>query len=293
MERKYKSRGNVVSAYPCRDQYYAHKLTRLLFKSCAAQSIGQDAVLLIIHIAHTEDAARYQGPVRFWNSQLNEVLGFRSPKSLNNARAKAVAAGWLVYERPNDRADGRYWTCIPSSVLRFDDSPIEPFIDTLSVPSTEHKTEHKMEQETSYPFQVRNTKRNGKRNRKVTGNDSLPNPIPNPIPNTGAALSDFELWYSNYPKKKGRDAAEKAYPKAIEKIQRMNKVSHDEAVERLLQWTVERLPELLATESQFQPYPATWLNKGFYRDELNAAESQVSIPPVQFGNYVHKPKVRA
>jgi hypothetical protein len=162
--------------YPARDKYYAHKLTRLLFKSCAAQSIGQDAVLLIIHIAHTEDAARYQGPVRFWNSQLNEVLGFRSPKSLNNARSKAVNAGWLVYSRKNDRADGLYFTTIPKNVIAFDDEPIEPV--PVSVPSTESiplsvpSTEQKAEQE-SYAL----------RNRKVTGNDPLPNPVPIPNPN--------------------------------------------------------------------------------------------------------------
>ena len=59
-----------MSAYPKRESFFAHRLTRLLFKGCAAQEIGQYAVLLVIQIAHTEDAARYQGPVRFWNSQL-------------------------------------------------------------------------------------------------------------------------------------------------------------------------------------------------------------------------------
>lgn len=112
-------------SYPKREPFYAHRLTRLLFKSCAAQSIGQDAVLLIIHIAHTEDAARYQGPVRFWNSQLNETLGFCSPKSLNNARAKAVEAGWLQYQRKNIKAVGEYFTVIPPSVSKFTDEPIE------------------------------------------------------------------------------------------------------------------------------------------------------------------------
>lgn len=167
-----------MSTYQTREKYFAHRLTRLLFKSCAAQSIGQDAVLLIIHIVHTEDAARYQGPVRFWNSQLNEVLGFRSPKSLNNARSKAVNAGWLVYERKNDRTDGLYFTTIPPYVERFDDSPIESTPDSVPsterVPSTELEAEQKTEWE-SYAL----------RNGKVTGNDPppIPIPIPNPIPN--------------------------------------------------------------------------------------------------------------
>jgi hypothetical protein len=158
-----------MTIYPTRPPYYAHRLTRLLFKSCAAQSIGQDAVLLIIHICHTEDAARYQGPVRFWNSQLSETLGFRSPKTLNNARKKAVESGWLHYERKNDRADGRYWTTIPESVSKFDDNPIET--DVTPVPSTEQKTERKAEQ-----------KGYAKRRRKVTGNDLPPIPVPSPLP---------------------------------------------------------------------------------------------------------------
>ncbi len=175
----------MSNSYPAREPFYAHRYTRLLFKSCAAQSIGQDAVLLVIHIAHTEDAARYQGPVRFWNSQLNEVLGFRSPKTLNNARSKAVNSGWLSYHRKNDRADGVYWTTIPRSVLAFDDEPIEPCLSIPEpVPSTESviervpSTEQKAEQE-GYAL----------RNRKVTGIDPPPNPVPNPNTNTGASLS--------------------------------------------------------------------------------------------------------
>jgi len=100
---------------------------------------------LLVHIVHTEDAARYQGPVRFWNSQLNEVLGFNSPKLLNNARAKAVASGWLVYDRDHVRAVGHYFTTVPTSVQRFDDEPIEPVI----IPSMERKEERVAEQITT------------------------------------------------------------------------------------------------------------------------------------------------
>ncbi|QDT06892.1 hypothetical protein K227x_53150 [Rubripirellula lacrimiformis] len=115
----------MTDHYPKRSSHWAHKLTRLLFKSCAAQDIGHHAVCLVTHIAHTEDAARYQGPVRFWNSQLMEVLGFNSPKQLTAARDKAIQAGWLVYHRVNDRSVGNYWTEMPDSVSRFSDEPIE------------------------------------------------------------------------------------------------------------------------------------------------------------------------
>lgn len=254
-----------MSAYPSREPFYAHRLTRLLFKSCAAQSIGQDAVLLIIHIAHTEDAARYQGPVRFWNSQLNEVLGFRSPKTLNNARTKAVQAGWLIYERKHDRTDGRYWTCIPQSVLAFDDEPIEPTFSPVPVPGTE---------------QVAEQESDGKRNRKGTGDGSLPHPAPVPVPNTSRL---FEEWYQSYPRKVAKGDAAKAYKKVLKEIAREYSVQIDQAASLLHDWTQARLPALLATEATYRPHPATWLNGGRYRDELPVNKPDPSHKPFQSG----------
>jgi hypothetical protein len=115
-----------MTEYPRRDKYFAHRLTRLLFKSCACQEIGHHAVCLLCHIAHTEDAARYQGPVTFWNEQLMTTLGFTHRKQLIKARDLAIGAGWLHYDRAHDRAVGYYWTDIPASVSDFNDSPIEP-----------------------------------------------------------------------------------------------------------------------------------------------------------------------
>ncbi len=111
--------------YQQRQKFHAHKLVRLLFKSCAAQEVSSDAMLLVIHVSHTEDAARYQGPVRFWNSQLNETLGFKHPRKIGAARESAVGAGWLHYHRDHDRAVGKYWTLLPPHVAKFDDAPIE------------------------------------------------------------------------------------------------------------------------------------------------------------------------
>ena len=62
--------------------HFSHKYVRLLAKSCAAQDIGHHAVLLCVFIVHTEDAARYSGPVRFWNEQLMNIMGFRSPAAV-------------------------------------------------------------------------------------------------------------------------------------------------------------------------------------------------------------------
>lgn len=162
-----------MTSYPARQPFHAHKLTRLLFKGCAAQSIGHHAVCLVIHIAHTEDAARYQGPVRFWNSQLMEVLGFKSPKQLNNARDAAVTAGWLVYERVNIRSVGHYWTTAPESVAKFDDSPIEPIHSdngNLSESGTNSELIHS-----------ESGTRSGTNSGTNSGKLSNPIPFPNPI----------------------------------------------------------------------------------------------------------------
>lgn len=118
--------------YPKREPFHAHKLTRLLFKSCAIQDIGNNAALLVVHIAHTEDAARYQYPVRFWNGQLMHVMGWHSPKQLTEARRRAVEAGWLHYERDQNRKVGKYWTMIPPTVTAFNDEPIEPCFVSVS-----------------------------------------------------------------------------------------------------------------------------------------------------------------
>lgn len=122
----------MAGGYPKRDQFFAHRFTRLVFKSCAIQRLGHHAALLVIHIAHTEDAARYSGPVTFWNSQLSETLGFTSPKQLANARAVAIDLGWLHYERHGTRSVGNYWVTIPPGATRFDDQPIEEPLAILS-----------------------------------------------------------------------------------------------------------------------------------------------------------------
>ena len=157
-----------MKAKPKRDPFFAHKLVRLLFKTCATLEIGEQAVLLIIHIAHTEDAIRYSKPVSFWNSQLDSVLGFRSPKQLNAARQRAIDAGWLHYERKTDRQVGYYWTDIPSRFEAISDLPIE----NPCIPNSEHETE-------SIPITLsENGTHSGKHSGTHSGKPSIPIPIP-------------------------------------------------------------------------------------------------------------------
>jgi len=154
-----------MTTKPKRDAFFAHRLVRLLFKTCATLEIGEHAVLLIIHVAHTEDAIRYSQPARFWNSQLNSVLGFKSPKQLNNARQRAIAAGWLHYERKGDKHPGCYWTDIPSRFEDLKDTPIE----NECFPFTECEAEH-----IAPPMYSKNGTRSGTH----SGKHSIPIPIP-------------------------------------------------------------------------------------------------------------------
>jgi hypothetical protein len=156
--------------YPKREPFFAHKFVRLLTKSCAAQDIGLNAFALLCVIAHQEDSARYSGPVRFWNEQLMNVLGFKSPKQLNDCRAKAIQFGWLGYERSGNREVGRYAVIVPEGFEGLDDSPIE------SIRSVNHSE--------SGTNKERIAERLGdeSRNESVTesGKPSVPSPVPVP-----------------------------------------------------------------------------------------------------------------
>ena len=104
-----------MADYPKRESHFAHRLIRLMIRTCAAQEIGTDGFMLVSIIAHTEDAKHYSAPVTFWNDQLLSVCGFASWGKLDRARKKASAAGWLHYEGGGKGKVGRYWATVPKS----------------------------------------------------------------------------------------------------------------------------------------------------------------------------------
>jgi hypothetical protein len=114
--------------YPNKDSHYAHRTIRLIHKASVAAEIGRDAFCLITVIVHTEDAARYRGPVNFYNSQLMETLGFKKWDSFDRARRQAIDSGWLVYEGDGKRSPGRYFVTIPDGYGMIDDGIIEGII---------------------------------------------------------------------------------------------------------------------------------------------------------------------
>lgn len=72
-----------------------------------------------------------------------------------------------------------------------------------------------------------------------------------------APPSAFTEFYARYPRKVGKGSARKAYAKAI------RAVSHDDIMFGLSQ----QLPGMEATDKQFIPHPATWLNRESWDDE--------------------------
>jgi len=115
----------VAISYPKRDPYFAHKTFRLMHKASVAAEIGRDAFCIVAVVLHTEDAARYRGPVRFYNSQLMETLGFAKWESFAKARLRAIESGWLVYSGDGKRSAGQYFVTVPAGYGDICDSPIE------------------------------------------------------------------------------------------------------------------------------------------------------------------------
>ena len=140
-----------MADYPERDGHFAHKVTRLMLRTCAAQDIGTDAAYLVVQIAHTEDAKRYTAPVTFWNDQLQSVFGFTWGK-LDRARKRAVEAGWLHYEPGGKAKVGRYWVLIPPQFEGLSDVAVDE--DHPAILSTGEDTTGG-EQELSSPLVVK------------------------------------------------------------------------------------------------------------------------------------------
>jgi len=168
-----------------RGKFFAHKFVRLLMKSCAAQDIGQNAVLLCVFIAHTEDAMHYSGACRFWNEQLLSVMGFRSAKQLDTARDKAVASGWLVYDRAGNRSVGRYWVTIPEQFSELSDSPMG---ENAGAATANHSAIHSTNHSAIHSEFDPNSARMGNDLRNESGTNQgaysipVPNPSPSPVP---------------------------------------------------------------------------------------------------------------
>lgn len=249
-----------MADYPKRDPFFAHRFVRLLQKSCAAMEIGPNACLLLCYIAHTEDAVRYSGPVKFWNEQLMTTMGFKSPKQLNDCREKAVGAGWLVYERSGHRQVGKYWVAIPAEFEGLDDSVIEPIHSEYGTNSGMNSGMNRER----IAERIGDGSRNESRNESVTesGKPSIPVPDPNPKPNM------FDSFWTTYPRRIAKVAAVKAWQKAIETTD----------PELIIDAAAKYATSVNGKERQYIKHPATWLNGGCWDDEPESAPEPEIVP---------------
>lgn len=166
--------------YPQRDQFFAHKFVRLLHKAAIAAEIGRDAFSLLTVIAHTEDAMRYRGPAKFWNSQLIETLGFAKWETFDRARTKAIESGWLQYSGDGKRTAGEYFVTVPAGYEQVTDSPIESQCTVVN-PEIGYEQGYKVGYEAGM-IEGMKRGRSGVRSGDEQGEPSNPIPIPIPIP---------------------------------------------------------------------------------------------------------------
>ncbi len=98
--------------------------------------------------------------------------------------------------------------------------------------------------------------------------------LPPPVP------EGFEDWYSVYPRKKQRQDAIKAFAR----LMRSDTISLESLLAKTKAFAAswDARPK---QDRQFIPYPASWLNKGGFGDELDIAGGQpvpVPIDPLSF-----------
>lgn len=256
------------------------RYTKALLRSGAVREIGSDAALLVLLVASYEDRLHYEKPPSFWRAELMDRLGIRSPKDLVRIRNKAVAAGLLHHTQGTRTTPGLYWTLVPDWM----ESKIGP------VPKTELVDSNRSQNGTDHPANrsQNGTDGNSTRSRtgtgKGTGKGTLSTPYtqnPSNMPESDSGViapskpkrkqstgDGFDAWYQAYPRRVGRNKAEKAYSKAVEAIAKADRVSASDAATKLLALTLERLPSLRATEQKFIPHPSTWLSDGRYEDEI-------------------------
>lgn len=105
-----------------------------------------------------------------------------------------------------------------------------------------------------------------------------PTPSPSPYSRTASASADaergeidvdFDAWYAEYPRKKAKGAAVKAYRAARKKADAAS----------ILAGLRLQLPELRKRPAEKQPYPATWLNGECWNDQPDSNVSHLRPDP--------------
>jgi len=72
----------------------------------------------------------------------------------------------------------------------------------------------------------------------------------------------FDAFWDAYPRKVGKDAARKAFSKAVKKT----------PASEVMAGLKAQLPSITSRDRQYQPHPATWLNQGRWQDQVEAPQ---------------------
>lgn len=88
-----------------------------------------------------------------------------------------------------------------------------------------------------------------------------------------AIAAEFDQWYSDYPKKEGKEAARKAFAKARKSAE----------LQELIDGLARYKKAAQGTERRFIPNPATWLNAGRWQDDYSQDAGQQTGVPAAYG----------
>lgn len=93
-----------------------------------------------------------------------------------------------------------------------------------------------------------------------------------PQPPTGGIAARFDVFWSAYPKKSGKDAARRAFAK---------RKANDALLAEMLAAIAEQAksPQWVKDGGQYIPNPATWLNEGRWQDEQQAHAATENFRP--------------
>ena len=268
-----------MEAYPKREPHFAIKYLHALDDAGVVRRVGKGAAVLVGFIVRREDRLRYSEPPMFWRSELMSYLGISSPKNFHKIRAKAVEFGLLHYQSGRTkRQPTKYWVDIPSWMSHKISSQKGTSAESISSPEGTNR---------------------GTNEGTNRGTYSIPSPDPNPkdislndvqasdsvSDHAGKAKSTrkpkptpqrFAEFWNAYPNRKAKDAAAKAYTKAVLRLAAEQGNDIHGAESAILAAAGRYAAECRAkgSESRYIRYPATWLNEGSYADEPES-----SVPP--------------
>jgi hypothetical protein len=250
--------------------------------------IGTDGVWLLSIIAHTEDAAHYRSPVKFWNDQLFSVTGLKTWDRLNRARKKAVAAGWLHYEPGGKGKVGKYWVTIPGRYEGLPDNSVaedDPIILRTSEGDNQLSSAP-VKGITNYPPHQHGQKPDTNlieawEKPDTSLDHSKPVPVPSPDPKKRARSIDadvdvdvdahpFDAFWAVTHRKVGRKVAKAKFQAAVREIRADKRRDLDGQTPE--EFLIERMKTFAASPNAHPTdrtpiHPATWLYQGRYDDD--------------------------